>query len=229
MEIHYYKDDYDTVAHKETVEKVHWADGFETRDNNEIVFKRVSDDAEVSIPFGNFICVVSERTSEIKKTLTDLDLQTSVVLEKLGRTELLAQLAEEAAELSQAALKLRRALDGKSPTPVAESEAMRSLQEELADVLLCATIVGFNEADVALTMRAKTARWTTRLKRREKDRETKQLNHSLQHGQWVKPVPGDGENYCSVCKAPQPWFYGNGYQEYDFCPYCGAKMDKEEG
>ena len=62
-----------------------------------------------------------------------------------------------------------------------------------------------------------------------KDREIKRLNHSLRHGQWVKPVPGDGENYCSVCKAPQPWFYGNGYQEYDFCPYCGAKMDKEEG
>lgn len=167
MEIHYYKDAYDMAAHKETVEKVHWVDGFETYDNNEIVFKRVSDDTEVGIPFGNFICVVSEKTSEIKKCPTDLDHQTSVVLEKLGRTELLAQLAEEAAELSQAALKLRRALDGKNPTPVAEPEAMRSLQEELADVLLCAAITGFNEADVALIMRAKTARWTTRLKRRD--------------------------------------------------------------
>lgn len=62
-----------------------------------------------------------------------------------------------------------------------------------------------------------------------KDRELKCLKRSLRHGHWVKPVPGDGENYCSVCKAYQPreWFYG--YQEYDFCPYCGAKMDEEAG
>ncbi len=47
------------------------------------------------------------------------------------------------------------------------------------------------------------------------------------HGRWVKPVPGDGENYCSACKANQPWFYGYGYYESDYCPQCGAKMDLE--
>lgn len=62
-----------------------------------------------------------------------------------------------------------------------------------------------------------------------KDRELKLLGRSVRHGRWVKPVPGDGENHCSVCKAPQPWFYDSGYQEYDFCPYCGAKMDGEAG
>lgn len=43
----------------------------------------------------------------------------------LPKTEILAQLAEEASELAQAALKLRRALDGTNPTPksVAECEA----------------------------------------------------------------------------------------------------------
>jgi hypothetical protein len=35
----------------------------------------------------------------------------------LPKTEILAQLAEEASELAQAALKLRRALDGTNPTP----------------------------------------------------------------------------------------------------------------
>ena len=42
----------------------------------------------------------------------------------LPKTEILAQLAEEASELAQAALKLRRALDGTNPTPksVAECE-----------------------------------------------------------------------------------------------------------
>ncbi len=49
----------------------------------------------------------------------------------------------------------------------------------------------------------------------------------LVHARWVKPVPGDGENYCSACKAEQPWFAGYGYFEPDHCPYCGAKMDLE--
>ena len=62
-----------------------------------------------------------------------------------------------------------------------------------------------------------------------KDTELKRLKRSMQHGRWVKPVPGDGENYCSVCKTQQPWFQYEGYQEYDFCPYCGAKMDAEVG
>lgn len=35
----------------------------------------------------------------------------------LPKTEILAQLAEEASELAQAALKMRRALDGTNPTP----------------------------------------------------------------------------------------------------------------
>lgn len=49
----------------------------------------------------------------------------------------------------------------------------------------------------------------------------------VRRGRWIKPVPGDGENYCSVCKAEQPWFYGYGYYEPDYCPNCGARMDKE--
>lgn len=49
----------------------------------------------------------------------------------------------------------------------------------------------------------------------------------VKHGRWIKPVPGDGEPYCSVCKCYQPWVWGDGYQQYAFCPYCGAKMDAE--
>lgn len=44
----------------------------------------------------------------------------------------------------------------------------------------------------------------------------------VRHGRWIHPVPGDGENYCSVCHAEQPWFYGYGYYEPDYCPNCGA-------
>lgn len=49
----------------------------------------------------------------------------------LEETEILAQLAEEAAELAQAALKLSRALSWRNPTPVTEYEARADLREEL--------------------------------------------------------------------------------------------------
>ena len=49
----------------------------------------------------------------------------------------------------------------------------------------------------------------------------------VRHGRWIKPVPGDGENCCSVCKAEQLWFCGYGYLESNYCPNCGARMDKE--
>ena len=52
----------------------------------------------------------------------------------LPKTEILAQLAEEASELAQAALKLRRALDGTNPTPKSIAECEADLTEEIADV-----------------------------------------------------------------------------------------------
>ena len=45
------------------------------------------------------------------------------------------QLAEEAAELGQAALKMYRVLDGRNPTPVTPEEAFENLLEEISDVL----------------------------------------------------------------------------------------------
>ena len=59
----------------------------------------------------------------------------------LPKTEILAQLAEEAAELAQAALKLRRALDGTNPTPVSKADAGAALIEELSDVTLCCKLL----------------------------------------------------------------------------------------
>jgi hypothetical protein len=53
----------------------------------------------------------------------------------LSDRDLLEQLAEEAAELSQAALKLIRADGGTNPTPIDESAAFDSLEEEFMDVL----------------------------------------------------------------------------------------------
>lgn len=54
----------------------------------------------------------------------------------LSTPELLAGLAEEAAELAQAALKYRRTFDNINPTPVTGPEAREKLLEEIADVEL---------------------------------------------------------------------------------------------
>lgn len=58
----------------------------------------------------------------------------------LPETEILAQLAEEASELAQAALKLRRALDGTNPTPKDIEECEMNLLEELADIKVAFTV-----------------------------------------------------------------------------------------
>lgn len=82
--------------------------------------------------------------------------------------ELLAGLAEEAAELGHAALKYRRVLTGTNPTPVSAEEAREALLEEIADVELYLSIIGFYKdksdlsvlAEVTLT---KLDRWVERL------------------------------------------------------------------
>lgn len=81
----------------------------------------------------------------------------------LGDKELLIQLAEEAAELAQAATKYYRAIDGKNPTDVSIIEAEEHLQEEAGDVLLLLYTIGIDSGEVAGTIYSKTARWMDRL------------------------------------------------------------------
>lgn len=54
---------------------------------------------------------------------------------------LLEQTAEEAAELTQAALKLSRVRRGQNPTPVTYEQARDHLVEELADIKLCIEVL----------------------------------------------------------------------------------------
>lgn len=95
-----------------------------------------------------------------------MDLNNSIdrIQAHLPQAEILAALAEEAAELAHAALKLRRAIDGTSPTPVTVKEALRRLMEEVADVELCIqTVSGLNYLDIESTMKRKAERWVGRL------------------------------------------------------------------
>lgn len=89
-------------------------------------------------------------------------------IQSLGEPELLAQLAEEAAELAQAALKLRRVYTGDNPTPVTEQTAKSDLLEESADVALCLETLGISAADIRIRQikRFKRRRWATRIAER---------------------------------------------------------------
>lgn len=88
------------------------------------------------------------------------------IREQLSQEELLCQLAEEGAELSKAALKLRRVVDGTNPTPVKLEEALDNLREEVADVMLCLRMLDTDPTHWTYQeiMDAKTRRWAERLK-----------------------------------------------------------------
>lgn len=100
---------------------------------------------------------------QIEKALEDWGHELTEIHTLLGCCELLAGMAEEAAELSQAALKLRRAIDKRNRTPVSTGEASRKLNEEFADVIVCAAALGLDREEVERLIREKTARWSMRL------------------------------------------------------------------
>lgn len=102
------------------------------------------------------------------------------VTDYLTPAELLAQLAEESAELAQAALKLRRAYDGTNPTPKTVGECLDNFKEEFGDVLLCIELfvqsvedtpegVGIDSATIVDQaydiVERKEARWLERLQK----------------------------------------------------------------
>jgi len=93
------------------------------------------------------------------------DLQ--FIIDCLPLPELLCQLAEEAAELAQAALKLRRCYDGTNPSRVPLEDAMKQLQEEVADVLLSLQALGMDTGAHMTIYREikdrKTKRWAKSL------------------------------------------------------------------
>ena len=59
----------------------------------------------------------------------------------IGTPAVLEQLAEESADLAQAALKFARKLRDENPTPKSEEECLQDLLEELADVKLCMEVL----------------------------------------------------------------------------------------
>lgn len=89
------------------------------------------------------------------------------ILYTLTTEELLAQLAEECAGLSHAALKLIRARTGRNPMPRTDQECVESLAEEMAYVALCMGLVAdaydLDIDEIEEIRDEKAARWAKRL------------------------------------------------------------------
>ena len=90
------------------------------------------------------------------------------IFAKLGRAAVLEQLAEEAAEVAQAALKMARIIRGENPTPKTHMEARADLEEELADFRVCVEVL--DRSDLIFDMEiidhlseVKMKRWLDRL------------------------------------------------------------------
>lgn len=89
-----------------------------------------------------------------------------VIREMMPLAEIMTQLAEEAAELSQAALKYRRTLSNSNPTPVTEKEAIGKVMEEICDLYNALEVL---KLDVSMKYdsirKKKMARWVERIQK----------------------------------------------------------------
>ena len=108
--------------------------------------------------------------SDMEQRQSDAENMNRTISSKLGARERLEVLAEEAAELSQAALKMIRAYKmggAVNPTPVTPNEALENLFEEIADVELAVEALGLyymSRRRIGEIKEEKRSRWVKRLK-----------------------------------------------------------------
>lgn len=96
------------------------------------------------------------------------------IRDNLSEEDILWQLAEEAAELAQAALKFRRTITGTNPTPIDAKTAKNKLLEEIADVMLVLNVMKDTDwIAICAFYRSKLDRWVERLKQREEEEQCK--------------------------------------------------------
>lgn len=89
------------------------------------------------------------------------------ILARIGQAAMYEQLAEEASELTHAALKMARVLRNENPTPVLEREARQNVYEEFTDVYQCAEELGVTYSRIQI--RDKTRRFLKRWEESKKD------------------------------------------------------------
>lgn len=120
------------------------------------------------------------------------------IVELIGKAAVYEQLAEEAAELAQAALKCARILRGENPTPITWSDAYENLVEERMDVLAC-----LDELDVSVDFAIytkKMERWKNRIQavnQTSMDISDGEMTPEEKVGQWCSFIDGTGSGGCT--------------------------------
>lgn len=109
--------------------------------------------------------------SDMEQRFAEQDKMNRYIRDQLSPRDALEALAEESAELSQAALKMIRAFQigwCNNVTPVTPQEALDNLAEEIADVELVVEVLrkyyAFN-VPLGEIMDTKRTRWVERLKK----------------------------------------------------------------
>jgi len=105
------------------------------------------------------------------KKMSDYENYQDFILEKLDERTLLEQLAEEASELSQAALKLIRAKGmSENATPKTEESAIQNIVEEVTDCSIVMVLLGLKDEKIRTAVfgsgieeNPKWKRWAERL------------------------------------------------------------------
>lgn len=90
------------------------------------------------------------------------------IQENLSKPALYGQLAEEAAELAQAALKMQRYLMRENPPRQNLAEINRAIAEEYADIQICMEALGSPALDNDMyiaTLRFKPTRWAAAVRK----------------------------------------------------------------
>lgn len=108
-----------------------------------------------------------ERIKDFDENVARVELDVRIGIPYLSSAAKLEDLAEEASELSKAALKLARIYRNENPTPVTKQEATDNLNEEIADVLVCVrSLREVSPEKIKEISDNKLARWIGRLKER---------------------------------------------------------------
>lgn len=115
--------------------------------------------------------------SDMEQSFAEYDEMNRYIKSQLSGRDVLEALAEEAAELSQAALKMIRACRlgwTNNVTPVTPKEALDNLLEEMADVELVMDVLSYYTAcgePIGDLKDKKRERWVSRLKEWEEKRK----------------------------------------------------------
>ena len=151
--------------------------------------------------------------------LKHIEEYKAFIKNRLDRRTLLELLGEECAELIQAANKCIRAEKlNANATPMSEQEANAQLREEVGDVLMLLSVLGYDCDFKTIATNPKWERWCKRLEAVEKRPDYR----AFEHAAWVDV--GDKDFMCSACGL----ILGGAYC-YGWCPHCGARMDLNDG